>query len=122
MCTICNALNLFISSLLNKSGLVAAEAIFESTMASTAQSRRKTHSELQEKLNAMFVNVRLFEKGIKQFSDKDVEQHLAKYLIKTLCTEITNEIFCYVAQENMIQYDQAKELSPEVRLLCLFLA
>jgi hypothetical protein len=106
--------------LLNKSGLVAVEVIFESTMASTAQSRRKTHSELQDKLNAMFINVRLFEKGIKQFSDKDVEQQLAKYLIKTLCAEITNEIFSYVAQENMIQYDQAKELSPEVRLLFIF--
>jgi hypothetical protein len=90
-------------------------------MASTAHNRRKTHSELQDKLNAMFVNVRLFEKGIKQFSDKDVQLQLSKYLLKTLCTEITNEIFSYVAQENMIQYDQAKELSPEVRSLCMFI-
>ena len=90
-------------------------------MASTAQNRRKTHSELQDKLNAMFMNVRLFEKGIKQFSDKDIQLQLSKYLLKTLCTEITNEIFSYVAQENMIQYDQAKELSPEVRELCMFM-
>jgi len=69
----------------------------------------------------MFMNVRLFEKGIKQFSDKDIQQQLSKYLLKTLCTEITNEIFSYVAQENMIQYDQAKELSPEVRELCMFM-
>lgn len=90
-------------------------------MASSAQSRRKTHSDLQDKLNAMFVNVRLFEKGIKQFSDKDVQQQLIKYLLKTLCTEITNEVFSYVAQENMIQYDQTKELSPEVRILFIFI-
>lgn len=89
-------------------------------MASSAQSRRKTHSDLQDKLNAMFVNVRLFEKGIKQFSDKDIQQQLFKYLLKTLCTEITNEVFSYVAQENMIQYDQTKELSPEVRMLFIF--
>jgi hypothetical protein len=89
-------------------------------MASSAQSRRKTHSDLQDKLNAMFVNVRLFEKGIKQFSDKDVQQQLVKYLLKTLCTEITNEVFLYVAQENIIQYDQTKEFSPEVRMLFIF--
>lgn len=89
-------------------------------MASSAQSRRKTHSDLQDKLNAMFVNVRLFEKGIKQFSDKDIQQQLVKYLLKTLCTEITNEVFSYVAQENMIQYDQTKELSPEVRMSFIF--
>jgi hypothetical protein len=65
----------------------------------------------------MFVNVKLFEKGIKQFNDKEVQQQLVRYLLKTLCTEITNEIFSYIAQENMIQYDHAKELSPEVRLL-----
>jgi len=100
--------------LLNKSGLAAAKVEFESMMASTAQNRRKTHSELQDKLNAMLMNVRLFEKGIKQFSDKDIQLQLSKYLVKTLCTEITNEIFSYIAQENMIQYDQAKELSPEV--------
>lgn len=103
--------------MLNKSGLAAAKVVFESMMSSTAQNRRKTHSELQDKLNAMFMNVRLFEKGIKQFSDKDIQLQLSKYLLKTLCTEITNEIFSYVAQENMIQYDQAKELSPEVREL-----
>jgi hypothetical protein len=106
---------------LNKTGLAAAEAVFESTMASTAQSRRKTHSELQDKLNAMFVNVRLFEKGIRQFSDRDVQQQLVKYLLKTLCTEITNEVFSYVAQENMIQHDQAKELSPEVSTLIILI-
>jgi superoxide dismutase len=105
--------------LLNKSGHAAAKVAFESMMASTAQNRRKTHSELQDKLNAMFMNVRLFEKGIKQFSDKDIQLQLSKYLLKTLCTEITNEIFSYVAQENMIQYDQAKELSPEVRMKIL---
>jgi len=104
---------------LNKSGLAAAKVVFESMMASTAQNRRKTHSELQDKLNAMFMNVRLFEKGIKQFSDKDIQLQLSKYLLKTVCTEITNEIFSYVAQENMIQYDQAKEFSPEVRMKIL---
>ncbi|XP_069679850.1 E3 UFM1-protein ligase 1 homolog [Periplaneta americana] len=104
---------------LNKTGLAAAQVVFESTMASTAQNRRKTHSELQDKLNAMVTNVRLFEKGLKQFSDKDVQQQLIKYLLKTLCTEITNEIFSYVAQENMIQYDQTKELSPEIRMKIL---
>ncbi|PSN54204.1 E3 UFM1-protein ligase 1 [Blattella germanica] len=104
---------------LNKSGLAAAQVIFESTMASTAQTRRKTHSELQDKLNSLVMNIRLFEKGLKQFSDKEVQQQLVKYLLKSLCTEITNEIFSYVAQETMIQYEQGKELSAEVRMKIL---
>lgn len=104
---------------LNKSGLAAAQVIFESTMASTAQSRRKTHSELQDKLNVMVMNIRLFEKGLKQFADKELQQQLIKYLLKSLCSEIANEIFTYVAQENMIQFEQGKEISPEVRMKIL---
>ncbi|KAJ9587791.1 hypothetical protein L9F63_018774 [Diploptera punctata] len=101
---------------LNKSGLAAAQVIFESTMASTVQNRRKTHSELQDKLNTMIMNVRLFEKGLKHFNDKELQQQLVKYLLKSLCSEITNEIFGYVAQENMIQIEQNKEMTPEVRV------
>lgn len=105
----------FLYPTLNKSALTVAQVVFESTLASTAQSRRKNHSELQEKLNALVTNVRLFEKGIKMFSDNELQQQTSKYLLKTLCTDIANDILSYIAQENMIQYDQSKDLTPEVR-------
>ncbi|XP_066999780.1 E3 UFM1-protein ligase 1 homolog [Anabrus simplex] len=101
---------------LNKAALAAAQVVFESTIASTAQTRRKTHSELQDKLNAMVTNVRMFEKGIKHFTNKETQQQLAKYLLKSICTEVTNEVFLFVAQENMIQCDHNKDLTPEVRM------
>nr|CAD7430774.1 unnamed protein product [Timema monikensis] len=100
---------------INKSALMTAQSLFESTLSARAHDRRKTHGELQDKLNALLTNVRLFEKGLKQFESKDTQQQLAKYLLKTLCTEIANEIFAYVAAENMIQYDQDKEITAEVR-------
>nr|CAD7405049.1 unnamed protein product [Timema cristinae] len=100
---------------INKSALTTAQSLFESTLSARAHDRRKTHGELQDKLNALLTNVRLFEKGLKQFESKDTQQQLAKYLLKTLCTEIANEIFAYVAAENMIQYDQDKEITAEVR-------
>nr|CAD7459321.1 unnamed protein product [Timema tahoe] len=99
----------------NKSALMTAQSLFESTLSARAHDRRKTHGELQDKLNALLTNVRLFEKGLKQFESKETQQQLAKYLLKTLCTEIANEIFAYVAAENMIQYDQDKEITAEVR-------
>nr|CAD7447656.1 unnamed protein product [Timema bartmani] len=99
----------------NKSALTTAQSLFESTLSARAHDRRKTHGELQDKLNALLTNVRLFEKGLKQFESKETQQQLAKYLLKTLCTEIANEIFAYVAAENMIQYDQDKEITAEVR-------
>nr|CAD7198047.1 unnamed protein product [Timema douglasi] len=100
---------------INKSALTTAQSLFESTLSARAHDRRKTHGELQDKLNALLTNVRLFEKGLKQFESKDTQQQLAKYLLKTLCTEVANEIFAYVAAENMIQYDQDKEITAEVR-------
>nr|CAD7414057.1 unnamed protein product [Timema poppensis] len=99
---------------INKSALTTAQSLFESTLSARAHDRRKTHGELQDKLNALLTNVRLFEKGLQQFESNDTQQQLAKYLLKTLCTEIANEIFAYVAAENMTQYDQDKEITAEV--------
>ncbi|XP_049860331.1 E3 UFM1-protein ligase 1 homolog [Schistocerca gregaria] len=103
-------------STLNNQAEAAAQKIFESSMASTAQNRRKTHSELQEKLNNLLIDVRLFEKGLRSFNDKDLQQQLTKYLLKSLCTDIVTDLFTYVAQENMLQCDLTKELTAEARM------
>ena len=44
----------------------------------------------------------------------DTRSQLVKHLQKTLCTELTNELFQYAAADNNVQYDENKELSAEV--------
>ena len=44
----------------------------------------------------------------------DTGSQLAKHLQRTLCTELTNELFQHAAADNGVQYDENKELSAEV--------
>lgn len=83
-------------------------------MLSDTQSRRKLHSELQDKLNMLLNDIRLYEKGIKQFPNKDTQTQLTKYLIKTVATDLVNNLFLFVAQESFTCNDNVKEITPEV--------
>lgn len=102
---------------LNEKALATAKTVYEESWIHSNQDRRKKHNELQEKLNDLVMKVRLFEKGLKLFTSKDTQQQLAKYLLKTICTDITNDIFLYVAQDN-VKLD-GKEVTNEVRLKIL---
>lgn len=73
-------------------------------MQNSSQSRRQTHAALQEKLNNLLGDVRLYEKGLKLFPP-DVQQQLVKYLLKSLGTDICNEICLYVANECSLNYN-----------------
>ncbi|KAL3280114.1 hypothetical protein HHI36_017620 [Cryptolaemus montrouzieri] len=84
---------------LNDEALRIAENIYATTVADQTANRRQTHNELQQKLNNLIGDVRLFEKGIKLLP-ADLQTQLYKYLLKTLCTDIVNEILNYTAQEN----------------------
>ncbi|KAJ8934336.1 hypothetical protein NQ314_013377 [Rhamnusium bicolor] len=77
--------------------------IYATTVADRTANRRQTHNELQNKLNALIGDVRLFEKGIKLLPN-DVQALLVKYLLKTLCTDIVTEILNYVAAEQKFKY------------------
>ncbi|KAK2154272.1 hypothetical protein LSH36_272g02036 [Paralvinella palmiformis] len=87
---------------LNKEFIETAKSVFlQSTGGST---RRKTLAELSEKINSLWVNVKLFEKGIKHFND-DTQVVLTKHLLKTICTDITNMVFSNVAADHMVSLD-----------------
>lgn len=101
---------------INEKALATAKTIYEESFANSNQDRRKKHNELQEKLNDLVTKVRLFEKGFKQFTLKDTQQQLAKYLLKTICTDITNDIFTYVSQDSI---KIGKEITNEIRLKIL---
>lgn len=110
-----NEIAAYVLPIVNKSAIAEAQQIFESRVVSDTQSRRKLHSELQEKINMLMNDIRLYEKGLKQFPVKDTQTQLTKYLLKTIGTDIVNGIFSFVAQENCTQHDNVKELTVEMR-------
>lgn len=83
---------------LNEKGIQTAGKLYAATVTDRTASRRQTHNEVQNKLNVLLGDVRLFEKGIKLFSG-DTQTQLYKYLLKSLCTDIMNEILNYIAAE-----------------------
>lgn len=101
-------------SQLHKQAMATAQTLYEATLQNNLQSRRQTHASLQEKLNNLVNDVRLYEKGQKLFP-ADIQSQLTKYLLKSLGTDICNEICLYVAQECNMSYTEA-ELSTEQRM------
>ncbi|GFY01674.1 e3 UFM1-protein ligase 1 [Trichonephila clavipes] len=93
-----------------------AKALYDSTVASAGSSRRKQYSDYQEKLSSLLGHIVMFERAIKLFSD-DVGSHLCKHLQRTLCSDITNEIVQYLAQEHGLSSSSNSEacLTPEQR-------
>lgn len=82
----------------NEQGLEIAANIYATTVADRTANRRQTHNELQNKLNVLIGDIRLFEKGTKLLPS-DMQVLLVKYLLKTLGTDIVTEILNYVAAE-----------------------
>lgn len=60
--------------------------------------RRQTHASLQDKINTLLSDIRLYEKGVKTFPDS-LQENLLKYLLKSLGNDICNEFTIYVAGE-----------------------
>ncbi|XP_012530426.1 E3 UFM1-protein ligase 1 homolog isoform X2 [Monomorium pharaonis] len=90
---------------LNKSALSVAEQL--------TQSNRTTNlSEIDERLNVLITNIRVFDKGIKHL-DKADQIPLIKYLLKSLGLDFVTSIFKLSAQQNMLQV--AENLTTEAR-------
>ncbi|OAD61859.1 E3 UFM1-protein ligase 1 like protein [Eufriesea mexicana] len=68
-----------------------------------AQNNKTTNlSEIEEHLNVLVTNIKIFDKGIKHM-DKTNQPALTKYLLKSLGTDFVNELFKLAAQQNMLQ-------------------
>lgn len=50
---------------LQKTALDTAHALYEASLQNSTQNRRQTHTALQDKVNALLVDIRLYEKGLK---------------------------------------------------------
>lgn len=86
---------------LSKSALVTAHSLYETSIQTSSQNRRQTHAALQEKINNLLNDIRLYEKGVKLLP---VAMHpqLLKYLLKTIGSDVCNDLFAYVAAESSL--------------------
>lgn len=85
---------------INKYAQIKAQELYETSLQNSMQNRKLNHSALQDKLNNLLNDIRLYEKGLKMFSSTDTQAQLTKYLLKSLGTDFCNEIAFYIAIEN----------------------
>ncbi|XP_063773080.1 E3 UFM1-protein ligase 1 [Pseudophryne corroboree] len=93
---------------------VVRSVFMSSTSSSSGATRRQTMKDFQEELSTLYNNIRLFEKGIKLFTD-ETQSNLAKHLLKTVCTDITNLIFNFLAGDIMMAVEDYTTITSEVR-------
>lgn len=96
----------------NKYAQLKANELYSISLQNNSQNRKITHSTLQDKLNNLINDIRLYEKGLKMFSNVDIQLQLSKYLLKSLGTDLVNEIFHYVAVESDLNF--ASQLTTQV--------
>ncbi|XP_008575948.1 PREDICTED: E3 UFM1-protein ligase 1, partial [Galeopterus variegatus] len=100
---------------LNKTYLEVVRSVFmSSTSTASGTGRKRTIKDLQEEVSNLYSNIRLFEKGMKFFAD-DTQAALNKHLLKTVCTDITNLIFNFLASDLMMAVDDPAAITSEVR-------
>jgi len=101
---------------LNRSYREVAMRAYQATLAASLHNKRRTHSDLQEKVNTLYTSFRLSVKGVEEFHSEEHKSALSKYLLKSAGCEILTEIFLYIAEENMIKMEDCKELTVENRV------
>ncbi|ELW54526.1 E3 UFM1-protein ligase 1 [Tupaia chinensis] len=99
---------------LNKMYLEVVRSVFMSSTSASGTGRKRTIKDLQEEVSNLYNNIRLFEKGMKFFTD-DTQAALTRHLLKTLCTDVTNLIFNFLASDLMMAVDDPAAITNEVR-------
>ncbi|XP_004605735.2 E3 UFM1-protein ligase 1 isoform X1 [Sorex araneus] len=99
---------------LNKTYLEVVRSVFMSSTSASGTGRKRTIKDLQEEVSNLYNNIRLFEKGMKFFTD-DTQTALTKHLLKTVCTDITNLIFNFLASDLMMAVDDSTTITSEIR-------
>ncbi|XP_051951847.1 E3 UFM1-protein ligase 1 [Xyrauchen texanus] len=96
---------------------VVRTAFMSSSSTVAGGSRKKNVKDLQEEITNLYNNIRLFEKGSKLFSD-ETQANIARHVLKTVCTDVTNVLLSFVAAEHM-STDSTSAITSEVRLKIL---
>ncbi|XP_062605346.1 E3 UFM1-protein ligase 1-like isoform X2 [Saccostrea cucullata] len=92
----------------------AVDVLHSTATQSSGSGKKKTHSDLQEKITGLWTNVLLFEKGAKCIPEET--EVLNKHLLKTVCTDITNVVVNVLMHDHMLSKSEEEEaLTPESR-------
>lgn len=94
---------------------VAKSVFLQTAGADTGTGRKKTHGELQEKLLGLWQNCLIFDKGLKNFTG-ETQTQLAKHLLKTVCTDITNIVVNSFGTEYILSVGDESQLTSEGRV------
>ncbi|XP_041814503.1 E3 UFM1-protein ligase 1 [Chelmon rostratus] len=104
---------------LSKAYQEVLRAVFmSSTSSPSGANKKKSMKDLQEEITNLYNNIRLFEKGTKFFSD-ETQVHIAKHLLKTVCTDVTNILVNFLAADLMMSVENPSTISNEVRVKIL---
>uniref|UniRef100_A0A4W6DLY5 E3 UFM1-protein ligase 1 n=1 Tax=Lates calcarifer TaxID=8187 RepID=A0A4W6DLY5_LATCA len=68
--------------------------------------------DLQEEITNLYNNIRLFEKGTKFFSD-ETQINVAKHVLKTVCTDVTNILVNFLAADLMMSVENPSSITNE---------
>ncbi|XP_030054943.1 E3 UFM1-protein ligase 1 [Microcaecilia unicolor] len=93
---------------------VVRSVFMSSASVASGASRKQTMKDFQEEVSNQYTNIRLFEKGAKLFTD-DIQSHLARHMLRTVCTDITNLIFNFLAADSMLATEDYTTITSEVR-------
>ncbi|XP_010881150.1 E3 UFM1-protein ligase 1 [Esox lucius] len=97
---------------------VVRTVFMSSTSSTTGVTKKRSVKDFQEELSNLYNNIRLFEKGTKLFSD-ETQVHIAKHVLKTVCTDVTNILVNFMAAELMMSVENPNSITNEVRLKIL---
>ncbi|XP_037518929.1 E3 UFM1-protein ligase 1 [Rhipicephalus sanguineus] len=93
-----------------------ARSVFLATSSASGAARRKTFAELQEKVSSLLLSIQQFDRGIKALpTAEELQSQLAKHLLKTLCSDLTNLVVGYLAAEHAKEAETPASMAPEVR-------
>lgn len=97
---------------------VMRSVFMSSTCSPAGANKKKSMKDLQEEISNLYNNIRLFEKGSKLFSD-DTQVHIAKHVLKTVCTDVTNILVNFLAADVMMSVENPSSITGEVRVKIL---
>uniref|UniRef100_A0A665W0S6 E3 UFM1-protein ligase 1 n=1 Tax=Echeneis naucrates TaxID=173247 RepID=A0A665W0S6_ECHNA len=91
---------------------VLRTVFMSSTSSPSGANRKKSMKDLQEEITNLYNNIRLFEKGTKFFSD-ETQIHVAKHVLKTVCTDVTNILVNFLAADMMMSVENPSSITNE---------
>ncbi|KAM4633692.1 E3 UFM1-protein ligase 1 [Polymixia lowei] len=97
---------------------VVRTVFMSSSSSPSGANKKRSLKDLQEEITNLYNNIRLFEKGTKFFSD-ETQVHIAKHVLKTVCTDVTNILVNFLAADLMMSVESPSSISSEVRVKIL---